>query len=83
MLSARERNSDQAMSGVKALALINERISKVKAGEAEMYKLLMLDYSMPEMDGPQVATEIRKLLSEANITQPIICCCTAYECSSY
>ena len=40
----------------------------VIAGEAEMYKLFLLDYSMPEMDGPQVAIEIRKILQEHNIS---------------
>ena len=55
----------------------------VIAGEAEMYKLFLLDYSMPEMDGPQVAIEIRKILQEQDISQPMICCCTAYDDISY
>ena len=56
------------MSGAQALSLLKKRVEKVIAGEAEMYKLFLLDYSMPEMDGPQVAIEIRKLLQEHKIS---------------
>ena len=48
-----------------------------------MYKLIFLDYCMQDMDGPEVALEIRRMLSEANIEQPFICCCTAYIDESY
>ena len=41
-----------------------------------MYKLIICDYSMPEMDGPQVARAIREMLYD--ICEPMICCCTAY-----
>ena len=47
-----------------------------------MYKIVLMDYSMPEMDGPTTATEIKSLfknsatLSESSA--PYICCCTAY-----
>lgn len=30
-------------------------------GEAEMYRLILLDFSMPQMDGPAVAKEITEL----------------------
>ena len=29
-----------------------------------MYDLFLLDYSMPELDGPQLAVEIRKIMEE-------------------
>ena len=31
-----------------------------------MYKLILLDYSMPDLDGPDVAIEILRLISEHN-----------------
>ena len=34
-------------------------------GKTKMYKIILLDYSMPEMDGPQVATEIRKIFQNS------------------
>ena len=40
-----------AMSGKQALILLNKRIHLVQLGKAEMYKLVLLDFSMPEMDG--------------------------------
>ena len=53
--------SDSALSGKYAINLIKERIKAVEASNANMYKILLLDYSMPEMDGPMVATRIRDL----------------------
>ena len=47
-----------------------------------MYKVILLDYSMPEMDGPQVAAEIRRIFQNSVLLDtesvPYICCCTAY-----
>ena len=43
-----------------------------------MYQIILLDYSMPDLDGPQVAKKIRDMISKAGLTQPYICCCTAY-----
>ena len=47
-----------------------------------MYKLILLDYSMPEMDGPQVAIAVRNLFKTSILVTeadtPYICCCTAY-----
>ena len=52
-----------------------------------MYKVILLDYSMPEMDGPQVAIEIRRMFKESILLDqshvPYICCCTAYEDASF
>ena len=52
MLASSGIKSDQAMSGAQALTLIQQRIQKVKQGDGEMYKIVLLDFSMPEMDGP-------------------------------
>ena len=43
-----------------------------------MYKLVLLDFSMPDMDGPEVAIKLRKLLNDVGLDAPTICCCTAY-----
>ena len=48
-----------------------------------MYKIIFLDYSMPEMDGPQVSLEINRILGEEQIMVPYICCCTAYTEASF
>ena len=47
-----------------------------------MYKLVLIDYSMPEMDGPQVAIALRSLFKSVSLneeSEPYLCCCTAYE----
>ena len=82
MLKVKSIGCESATSGRLALNMIQERIENVALGQGKMFKLILLDYSMPEMDGPQVATAIvamfrnNPLISEDNI--PYICCCTAY-----
>ena len=51
-----------------------------------MYKLILMDFSMPECDGPQATKNIRKYLSDegkANSDYLFICCLTAYSESTY
>ena len=48
-----------------------------------MYKLIILDYSMSDINGPQVSQEVRQLVDREDMKQPYICCCTAYEEASY
>ena len=52
MLFSKKIDSDYALKGTEALKLIQERLELVYRGEAVMYKVILLDYSMPEMDGP-------------------------------
>ena len=82
MLEDQDVVTDTALSGNAALALVEKRLEAVYRGEAPMYKLILLDYSMPEMDGPQVAVAIRSLFRTSilvtEIDTPYICCCTAY-----
>ena len=52
MLEDRGIMSDIAISGSAALSLVEDRIKHVIEGKAVMYRLILLDYSMPEMDGP-------------------------------
>ena len=62
MLKEQEIEADVAMGGQFALQMIQERLEMVLEGSQQMYKIVLLDYSMPGMDGPQVAIETRKLL---------------------
>lgn len=48
-----------------------------------MYQIVFLDFSMPGMDGPEVATKLIQVLKESNIEKPNICCCTAYSEESF
>ena len=48
--------SESAMSGRQALSKINDRVSNFKeVGGPPMFEIILLDYSMPEMDGPTCA----------------------------
>ena len=44
--------SDCALNSFDALNLIRTRLNEVLEGRANMYKIIMLDYSIDEMDGP-------------------------------
>ena len=57
MLTDQNFDSDRAMSGDEALNMIKARVKQKQT----MYKLLFVDYSMPEMDGPTFTRELTKL----------------------
>ena len=49
-----------------------------------MYKLILLDYSLGgNFDGPDVAKSIRHVIKQAGLSQPFICCCSAYTEDSF
>ena len=55
LLKAQNYESDLSLNEQKAIQLFKERVQKVKRGEAEMYKIVLLDYSMPGIGGLEVA----------------------------
>ena len=64
MLDNMDINFDVAHSGSMALQVIKNRMDQIKTRKtAEMYKIILLDYSMPDMDGPEVATLIREIFN--------------------
>ena len=50
--SMRNMQSDCALNSSDALSFIRTRLNEVLEGRANMYKIIMLDYSIDEMDGP-------------------------------
>ena len=67
-------SADAARDGLIALDKVKNRIEN----NIEMYELIMLDYSMPELDGPSTAKKIHELLTSKHIKMPLICCITAF-----
>ena len=68
LLSQNKMPADTASSGQDCLDLVRERVQAVQDGSsnATMYKLIFLDYSLGDnLDGPEVAQEIRKIVEEA------------------
>ena len=71
--------ADQMSSGVKAVAHIRLLIEQDRA----LYKVILCDFSMPELDGPQTAYQIREICVEAGMKCPWIACVTAYQEASF
>jgi len=61
MLDQKGIEIDCALNGKIALKLIQQRFEQVRAKQGRMYRLILLDFSMPEMDGPELARELKKL----------------------
>ncbi len=68
MLISKNIECDTATNGGDALDMIQDRIENVLLGHGQMYKLILLDFSMPEMDGLTVAKEIIKMFRNNPLT---------------
>ena len=71
--------ADQMSSGIKAVAHIRQLIEQERA----LYKIILCDFSMPELDGPQTAYQIRAMCQSAGLKCPWIACVTAYQEASF
>ena len=69
--------SDCCNDGQEAIEAIKARIED----KLPMYKLIMMDFSMPVCNGPTATRAIRSFLAEQGWEkkqQPLICCLSAY-----
>ena len=48
-----------------------------------MFRLILLDYSMPDPNGPEVFRQVNKMLEQQGIDLPYICCCSSNHDKSY
>ena len=68
---------DVAHNGKNAIATVQARLAEIET--RPFYQLILMDYSMPEMDGPSCVANIRKILSKLpDVKHVRICCVTAY-----
>ena len=60
--------TEAALSSKQALEKIKERAGLVKDGKGDMFKLILLDYYMPETDGLETAKLIRQYIEQEGLT---------------
>lgn len=84
LLSHQKIAYDKAMSGSQALESVSFRTEMNLEKGIPMYKLILLDYSLGDgLDGPDVARQIIRITEQAGLSQPVICCCSAYTEDSF
>ena len=72
--------ADLCSDGLLALQRVKARIEKNQT----MFQLILMDFSMPECDGPTSTTLIREFVStNTRAEQPFICFVTAYSEKSF
>ena len=67
----------KATSGQQALDIIKEDMAKHKYTKSS-FKLILMDYEMPGMNGPETTNHIRESLFVEQIDQPIIVAVTGH-----
>ena len=69
--------SDCAIDGSRAVDMIKQRQQRADRGliNTKQYKLIFMDYSMPEMNGCEATKLILDFCADE---PPFICCITAY-----
>ena len=58
--------SDYCNDGKEAIEMVKKR----SKSDDPMYKLILMDYSMPDCDGPQATYAIREYLNEGSALEP-------------
>ena len=67
MLKDKKVNSVSAHCGSEAIEIVKARIELVTKAKAPMFKIVLMDYSMAEMNGPTVVKKIKKLFELSGI----------------
>mmetsp|Transcript_16159 Transcript_16159/g.21881 ORF Transcript_16159/g.21881 Transcript_16159/m.21881 type:complete len:110 (-) Transcript_16159:52-381(-) len=74
MFSEQNIDHDCMLDGLSALEYVSELIQERKP----IPKVLLIDFSMPGLDGPQTAIHIRELCKDAGRAVPYMACYSAY-----
>ena len=66
---------ESAISGQQAIDIIKKNVLK---NHSCCFKLILIDYEMPGLNGPETTNLIREFLYSREIDQPIIAAVTAH-----
>ena len=69
--------ASSASDGDQAINMVKNKYTQTGTS----FKLILMDYSMPDKNGPQVAKEILEYLGAqaTELQRPYICCVSAYQ----
>ena len=89
-------STEISVSGFHAIECIKRRLCNMEFGLCGQYKLILMDFSMPDMNGPTTTKAIRDEINrfyhqkgwtiqseDSKQRQPFICCLTAYTQEQY
>lgn len=81
LLKSFHLEADAVTSGEDAIELVKQRLNQ----SMTTYGLIMMDYSMPILNGAQTTQKIRQLLKNQapDLQQPFVCCLTSYAERNY
>ena len=82
LLKDRGYNCESYVRPLEGIGAVKNRFNLTVQGIAPMYKIIFLDFSMPDIDGPQVARMIREYFKENyrfKVNEPKIFCVTAFQ----
>ena len=65
--------------GLKAIKIFKKLILQ----KLPCFRVVLLDYSMPDINGPETAEEIFSICDAAGIERPVIFCVSAYQEESF
>jgi CheY-like chemotaxis protein len=72
-------NISEAFDGQQAINIVNEHIETKKCGEkCCVFNFILMDYNMPNINGPNATKKIIEIYREAGLVKPVVIAFTAY-----
>ena len=72
-------NISEAFDGQQAINIVKEHIETKKCGEkCCVFNFILMDYNMPNINGPNATKKIIEIYREAGLVKPVIIAFTAY-----
>ena len=67
-------------TGAEAIAIFEQRIKLAEQGKAQLFKLLLFELSLPDMEATDLSVRLHASLERSSLPEfsvPFLCCCTS------